>query len=99
MHTDRAILVQRDPTTVECLDSAQVIKAHGAVVLRLDDWLLESLAGSAADVECAHRQLRSRLSNRLGRNNAYCFTELNELARSQVAPVTHRAYASPALTG
>ena len=63
VHANRTILVQRDPTAVEGLDSAQIIEAHRAVVLRLDNRLLESLAGSAADVKCAHRQLGSRLAN------------------------------------
>ena len=55
MHTDRTVLVQSDPTAVERLHCPQVVEADGAVVFGLDDWLLEGLAGGAADVERAHR--------------------------------------------
>src|SRR5262249_24124647 len=33
-----------------------------------------------------------------GRDNAYCFAELNKLTRRQIASITHRAHTAPALT-
>src|SRR5207245_1667954 len=43
--------------------------------------------------------LRSRLANRLGCDNPHCFAKLNELARRQIASITHCADAPAALTG
>ena len=58
--------------------------------------MLKRLARRAANVECAHRQLRSRLANRLGGDNSYSFAKLDELAGGEIASITHCAY--PAAT-
>src|SRR5262245_29475868 len=70
---------------------------HVAVVLRLDDRLLECLTGRAADVEGAHRQLRAWFADGLRGDDADGFTEFYKIAGSQVATVTHRADAPAAL--
>src|SRR5262249_28573438 len=96
-HTDRAVFVQNDPTAVERLDGSQIIELHRTVVLRLDDRLLECLAGCAADVERAHRQLRPRFANGLRGDDADGFAKLHKIAGGQVPTVAHRAYTSAAL--
>ena len=97
MHADRAVFVQHDPTSVECLHGPQIIELHRAVVLRLNDRLLKCLTGRAADVERAHRQLRPRLADGLRGDNTDSFTELHEVAGGEVATVAHRAHAPAAL--
>src|SRR5918994_5466953 len=91
MHADRAVLTQNDPAAVERLHRPQLVELNRAIVLRLDDRLLERLAGGAADVECPHRQLRSWLADRLRCDNADCFAQLHELTRGEIAAITHRA--------
>src|SRR5262249_46658406 len=68
------------------------------IVLRLDDWLLEGLARSTTDVEGPHRQLRSRLANRLCGDDSNRFAELHELPGRQVTAVTMRADSAAAFT-
>src|SRR5205814_9450484 len=75
-----------------------IVKLERAVVLRLDDWLLECLAGRAADVEGPHRELRAGFADGLRGNNADRFAEFHELAGRQVAAVAHRADATSAFT-
>ena len=55
MHADRSVLIQNDPAAVERLDCAEIVKLDGSIVLRLDDRLLEGLAGGSTDVERTHR--------------------------------------------
>ena len=57
MHAYRAVFVQNNPAAIERLHGPQVVKSDSAIVFRLDDRLLESLAGRSADVKCPHRQL------------------------------------------
>ena len=99
VHADRAVLVQHDPTAVERLHSAQIVELNVAIILRLDDRLLEGLARGSTDVECSHRQLRSGLADRLRGNNADRFAQLHELAGGQIASVAHRANAAAAFAG
>src|SRR6266513_251721 len=63
VHADAAVLVQHDPTAVERLHRAQIVELKMAIILRLNDRLLEGLARGSTDVECSHRQLRSGLAN------------------------------------
>src|SRR3954471_2331849 len=91
MHSDGSILVQDDPAAVERLHGAEVVELERAVVLRLDDWLFERLAGSSTDVERPHRQLRAGFTNRLRRDNTHRFAELHVLTGRQVASITHGA--------
>src|ERR1041385_9006113 len=89
MHPDGPVLVQDDPAAVECLHGAEVVELERAIVLRLDDRLLERLARRAADVERPHRELRARFTNRLRGDNTYGFAELHVLAGRQVTSVAH----------
>src|SRR5205823_13280555 len=99
MHADRAILGQDDPASVERLHGAEIVELQRSVVLRLDNRLLEGLAGCAADVERPHRQLRAGFADRLGGDDADRLAKLHELSRRQVAPVTLRANAAPGFAG
>ena len=81
------------------LHDAQVVEADGAVVLRLDDRLLERPAGDAADVEGAHGELRAGLADGLRGDDADRFAELDHLAGGQVAAVALRAAAALAFAG
>ena len=96
MHTDRAILIQDDPTAVQRLHGAEIIELNRAIVLRLDNGLLERLAGCSTNVERPHGQLRARFADGLRGDNTNRFTELDKLAGSQVAPVTLRAHSATA---
>src|SRR5439155_23621677 len=87
-----------NPAAVERLHGAQIVEPDSAIVLRLDNGLLKSLAGRATNVECAHRQLRSGLADLLGGDDSHSFAKLNELAGGEVASITHRAYSATALT-
>ncbi len=89
VHGDRAVLVEHDPVAIERLHGAQIVETDRAVVLRLDDRLLEGLARRAADVERPHRQLRAGFADRLRGDDADRFAELDELAGGQIAPVAH----------
>src|SRR5882724_1616109 len=97
MHTDGPVLTQNDPAAVERLHRSQVVELNSAIVLRLDDRLLERLTGRAADVECPHRQLRSRLDYRLRSDDADCFAKLHKLTRGKIAAIAHRANAATTL--
>ena len=89
VHADRAVLVQNDPAAVERLHGAQIVESNRAVVLRLDDRLLEGLAGRSTDVERTHRQLRAGFADRLRGDDADRFAELDELAGGEIASVAH----------
>ena len=96
MHADRAVLIQNDPTAVERLHGSQVVESNSTIVFRFDDWLLERLAGRTTDMECPHRQLRSRFADGLRRNDTDCFTKFDELPCSQIASVAHCAHPAAA---
>ncbi len=69
------------------LHGAEVVVADDAVVLRLDDRLLERLRRDAADVEGTHGELRAGLADGLRGDDADRFAELDHLAGRQVAAV------------
>ena len=69
------------------------------VVLRLDDGLLERLAGRPTDVKRPHRQLCARLPNRLRSNDPDRFAQFDELASGEIPSITHRANAPTAFAG
>src|SRR6266404_3766118 len=99
MDADRSVFGQDDPTAVQRLDGAQIVELHPTVVLGFDNWLFKCLARGSADVECPHRQLRSRFANRLGSDNSDCFAHFDELTGGEIASVTHPANPAPAFAG
>ena len=66
--------------------------------LEFDEGLIRQLR-RAADVERAHRQLRSRLADRLGGDDAHRFTHVDRCAARQIAPVASAADAVLGLAG
>ena len=53
----------------------------------------------AADVEGAHRELRARLADRLGGDDADRLADVDAVAAREIAPVAERADAAPRLAG
>src|SRR5215471_19653232 len=96
MNADRPVLAQYDPTAVQCLHRAQIIELHATVVLRFDDRLFKCLACRSTDVECPHRELRSRFTDGLGGDNSDRFAHLDELTAREVTAVTHSTNAAAA---
>src|SRR5512143_1529203 len=71
----------------------QIEILHNAGILRFEHGLFTYLARRTADVEGPHRQLRSRLADRLGGNDADRLADIHELAAAEVSAVTHLANA------
>ena len=67
--------------------------------LRLDVLLLDAAGGDAADVEGPHGELRARLADRLGGDDADGHARLDELAGGQVHAVAAPADAQRRLAG
>src|SRR5205814_388605 len=72
-------------------DRRQIRELHESIVLGVQRGLLGNSAGGAADMERAHRQLRSRLADRLRRDHPYRFAHFHQLAGGQVTAVAHDA--------
>ena len=66
-------------------------------VAGLEGRLLGDSRRRAADVERAHRQLRARLADGLGGDDADGLAEFDQPARRQVAAVAPGAHAAPRL--
>src|SRR5690606_10890580 len=60
----------------------------------LNTWqtLRNIVSGNAPGMECTHRQLGTRLTNRLGSDNANCFPDFNMSTRRQIAAVAFLTY-------
>ncbi len=86
-----AVLVQNDVAAVFQFDEAQIVVLNHAVELGFDFRLLEHLRGRSTDVECAHRQLCSRLADGLCRDDADGFAALDHAASREVAAVAAAA--------
>ena len=70
-----------------------------AVLLGLDVVLFDARAGRAADVERPHRELRARLADRLGGDDADGHAFFDQLAGRQVHAVAAAADAERRLAG
>src|SRR5581483_3280819 len=80
-------------------DGLQVDEAHRAVVLGFEARLLGDSRCRAADVEGTHSELRSRFADRLCRDHAYSFAQLDQTAGGEVASVAHDADAALRFAG
>ena len=96
---DLPVAVGRDEVAVAVHDGAQVVVLHDAGVLRLVLRGLDHPARGAADVEGPHRELRARLADRLGRDDADGLAELGQPPGPEIAPVAHDADAPLRLAG
>ena len=71
-------------------DELRVAEAHDAFGARLERALLDLAARRrATDVERAHRELRARLADRLGGDDADRLADVDQVAAREVAAVAH----------
>src|SRR5581483_910561 len=91
---DRALAVHHDKVARLRLHCLQADEVHRAVRLGIETRLLGNSRCRTADVEGTHRELRSRLADRLSSDDARGFTQFDQTARSQVATVAHDANAT-----
>src|SRR5271154_1245300 len=76
-----------------------VVQADGALALDLDAVGRRRSRGRAADVEGTHGELRARLADRLRRNDAHGFADVDAVTAAQVSAVALRAHAVAGLAG
>src|SRR6185503_15311321 len=96
---DGAVLVQHNVAAVFQGDIPDVDILHQTVMPGLDHRLLELAGGNATGVERAHGELRTRLADGLGGNDADGFAEFDARACGQVASVAVHADAQLGLAG
>ena len=68
-------------------------------MLGLEHRLFHHLTGRTADMESPHGELRSRLSDRLGSNDADRFSDLDGFTGCEISTVTFYADTTAAFTG
>ena len=90
-HGDGALTVHHHQIAGLRLHCLQADKAHRAVGLGVELRLFGNSRRRTADVEGTHRELRSRLADRLRRDDSGCFAEFDQTSGSQVAAVAHDA--------
>ena len=89
-----------DDRPVALLGEVGVAEPHDALGARLERRLLDLAARRrATDVERAHRELRARLADRLGGDDADRLADVDPVAAREVAAVAHGAHAAPGLAG
>ena len=96
---DLAVARQGDLLALVVDDDVDADVLDRAVALALDVVLLDAAGGDAADVERPHRELRARLADRLGGDDADRHALLDELAGGQVHAVAAAADAQRRLAG
>src|SRR5260370_25211318 len=64
------------------------MEGQHAFVAHFEGGVCGAPAGGAADMERAHRELRARLSNRLGSNDSDRLAQVYQVAAAEVASVT-----------
>src|SRR5690606_14620346 len=77
----------RYQVAVQTLDVLEVVQTHGAAVLDLDAVGRRGPAGRATDVARTHGQLGTRLTDRLGSDNADRLTDVDLMPAGQIAAV------------
>src|SRR5690606_16125128 len=95
-----AVAVHHHHRAVLLLHDLGVLELDLALEAVLEAGLLDLAArGRATDVERAHRELRARLADGLGRDHADRLAHVHLVAAREVTPVAERADAAPVLTG
>ena len=85
---------------VAALRENRVAQANEALGARLERALLDLAARrSATDVERTHRELRSRLADRLGGDDADRLADVDAVTASEIATVAACAHAALGLAG
>ena len=87
MKRDGAVFVENDEGFIHGFHDFEFVETDGAVVFGFDDWLLERLARSTADVEGSHRKLCAGFADGLSSNDAHSFTDLDHATCSKTAAV------------
>ena len=95
---DRDVTRHGDQLAVRVARHVLVLDLDRAFVVRLDERLLVDLR-RAADVERTHRELRARLADRLRRDDADRFADVDRRAAREIAPVALAADAVGRLAG
>ncbi len=85
MDGDGTVLVEHDPLVLGGMHRLEVVITDFAIVLGLDDRLLERARRRATQVERPHGKLRAGFADGLGGDDADRFAELDHLAGGQVA--------------
>ena len=85
-----AVAVHDDPVVLSRLTTLDVLELDDAVVARLERRLLGADLTDAADVERTHRQLRARLADRLGGDDADRLADVDHVPAGEVAAVAQR---------
>src|SRR5438105_3680558 len=94
-----AVAVHDDGRAVLALDRLQRVEVHHARVPVFDGARFRAPRGRAADVEGAHGELRTRLTDRLRGDHAHRLADVHLPAARQVAAVALDADAAPGLAG
>src|SRR6185436_3935917 len=92
-HAELAGARGRDPVTLLVMHRLQVVQTRCALALRFDRVRRCRSRRRATDVERTHRQLRARLTDRLGRDHADRFAQVDAMTAREVASVALRAHA------
>src|SRR4029079_16923626 len=99
VHDDQLARLRIVSATALRLDHLQALVADRAGVLGVEGGLLRDSRRRAADVERTHRELRARLADRLGGDDADRQAELDQPSGREVAAVALRAAAAAARAG
>ena len=96
----RAVAVHHDNRPIALSDEVRIVELHDAARARLDGALLDLAARSrTTDMERTHRELRARLTNRLGTDDADRLADVHLVATTEISAVTHGAHAATLLAG
>ena len=87
MERNRPVLVENNECLVHGFHDFELVETYSAVVFGFDDWLLERLARSTADVEGSHRELGAGFADGLCGDDAHSFTNLDHAACGKTATV------------
>ena len=98
-HGNRSLAVHDHQIAGFRLDRLHTDEANRAVRLGFQSRLLGDSRCRTTDVEGTHRELRSRLADRLRRDDAGGFAEFDQASRRQVSAVAHDANAAPGFAG
>src|SRR5207248_3931325 len=90
-----AVAVDDDQVAVLVGNGRHVDELHFAGVRRFVLRLLRNARRRTADVERTHGELRARLADRLGRDDADRFADLHQLAAGKIASVAAAADSAP----
>src|SRR5690606_28411425 len=93
-----ALAIHHDPVVL-LLDQLDAVEANRALVARLERALLGADLTDATDVEGTHRELRTRLADRLRRDDTDGLADVDHVATREVTAVAQRADAAAGLAG